>query len=163
MGYWAVAISQPNRERIALMHLERQGYLAYCPQARRQRVRKGQKVDVLVPLFPRYLFVLIDDNQWRPLRGTRGLSSVIMDNLAEKPMRVRDDVIDTVREIERINREEKAAKVRFKRGQAVQLIDGPFAGLPAIWDGQSAKDREFVLLDLLGRSTRVEVAATEIR
>ena len=160
MAYWAVAISQPNRERTALVHLERQGYRAYCPMARRQRVKKGRKVEVHVPLFPRYLFVEVDSDRWWSLRGTRGLASIIMDHQREQPMQVRDSVIETVRKIEETIVEPAS---RFKAGQRVTLIDGPFTGLPAVWVGQSARDREFVLLELLGRSTRVEVATAELQ
>lgn len=160
MAFWAVAISQPNRERTALMHLARQGYRAYCPLARRQRVRKGRKVEVQIPLFPRYLFVEIDEDRWRSLRGTRGLSSVIMDTHGERPARVREEVIDKVRAVESAAGQDAP---RFVHGQRVALIEGPFAGLPAVWVGQSARDREFVLLELLGRATRVEVAAAELQ
>ena len=160
MAYWAVAISQPNRERTALVHLERQGYRAYCPMARRQRVKKGRKVEVHVPLFPRYLFVEVDSDRWQSLRGTRGLASIIMDHQREQPMQVRDNVIEMVQQIEQQVAEPQS---RFRKGQRVSLVDGPFAGLPAVWLGQSARDREFVLLELLGRSTRVEVATAELQ
>ena len=160
MAYWAVAISQPNRERTALVNLVRQGYRAYCPMTRRQRVRKGRKVEVQVPLFPRYLFVEVDESKWWSLRGTKGLASVIMDHQREQPMRIRDSVIDTVKKIESVA---ELDAPRFVAGQRVTLTDGPFAGLPAIWVGQSARDREFVLLELLGRATRVEVATAELQ
>lgn len=164
MAYWTVAIAQPNRERTALEHLERQGYRAYCPQTRRMRVQKGRKVEVNVPLFPRYLFVEIEDDRWWSLRGTRGLASIIIDNTTEQPYRVRDNVLDAVKRIEAelsVKKDERIS--RFARGQKVVLIDGPFEGHSAIYDGQSAKDREYVLLELLGRATRVEVGATEIQ
>jgi transcriptional antiterminator RfaH len=162
MAYWTVAIAQPNRERTALVHLERQGYRTYCPLTRRQRIKQGRKVEVQFPLFPRYLFVEIEDARWWSLRNTRGLASIIIDNATEQPVRVRDNVLDAVKRIEAELKEQRE-EPRFKRGQKVVMIDGPFAGHSAVYDGQSARDREFVLLELLGRATRVEVAATEIQ
>jgi transcription antitermination factor NusG len=41
----------------------------------------------------------------------------------------------------------------------VAIASGPFAGLGGIYAGQTARERELILLDLLGRQTPVTIAA----
>lgn len=161
--HWLVVQSQPNRERVALTHLARQGYRPYCPMARRHRVKNGKRIVDHVPLFARYLFVAVDheDAHWSPIRSTRGVAAVLMDNASGMPYRAANSVVNAVREMEDACAN-AVAKPRFRRGQKVELVSGPFAGHPAQWDG-SGKDREYVLLELLGRSARVEVASADIR
>jgi transcriptional antiterminator RfaH len=161
--HWWVVQSQPNRERVALTHLARQGYRPYCPMARRHMVRNGKRTVDLVPLFARYLFVAVDhkDANWSPIRSTRGVAAVLMDNASGRPYRAANSVVNAVREMEDACAN-AVVKPRFRRGQKVELVSGPFAGHPAQWDG-GTKDREYVLLELLGRSARVEVASADIR
>ena len=44
-------------------------------------------------------------------------------------------------------------------GATVAIADGPFRGLDAIYAGQTAHERELVLINILGASRPVEIAA----
>jgi transcriptional antiterminator RfaH len=60
MSYWTVAQLQPQRERLAVHCLGLSGFETYLPKLRERRVVRGRKVDVNPPLFPGYLFVLVE-------------------------------------------------------------------------------------------------------
>ena len=155
MGGWAVIVAKPNSEQIALVNLRRQGYECYFP---RFRERKPNKIVVIKPLFPRYLFAHIVD-AWYSIKGTRGVSSILLAD--EGPAFVPQQVIENIRAREdpegfilmgSEHREEK-----FKLGQQVKALEGPLAGLSLIYDGMSGQDRVKVLAELLGRKVSVTV------
>ena len=73
-----------GRERAA--NLSRQGFRSYAPRVRRT-IRHARKLrNVLVPLFPGYIFVILNlsTDRWRSVNGTIGVASLIMG--AEQPM-----------------------------------------------------------------------------
>ena len=74
---WYVVQSQPNAERKAVMHLERQGFTTYLPRYLKRR-RHARRVEIVgAPLFPRYLFVGIDltMQRWRSKRKPNSATS----------------------------------------------------------------------------------------
>jgi transcriptional antiterminator RfaH len=60
MSYWAATRTQPRRERVAQFFLERAGFETYCPKVRERRIRKGKRVETLLPLFPSYMFLRVE-------------------------------------------------------------------------------------------------------
>jgi transcriptional antiterminator RfaH len=50
----------------------------------------------------------------------------------------------------------------YQQGQKVRIVAGPFATLEGVFDMAEGDERATVLLDLLGRQSRVRVAAGEI-
>lgn len=148
-------MAKPNCEAIAALNLERQGYICYFP---RFRHKKPDKTVLIKPLFPRYLFVLFD-NVWYSMRGTRGVSHVLMGD--EGPATIHESVINSLKEREDpegyIQLGKRECEERFDRNQPVKTLDGPLVGLPLIYEGMASKDRVKVLVDILGRKTVVTV------
>src|SRR5262245_20273642 len=70
---WAVAMTQPGRERWAAENVRRQRREYYLPQCLGRR--NGE--EMAKPLFPGYLFARIDD-RWHWLTGTLGVARVLM-------------------------------------------------------------------------------------
>jgi transcriptional antiterminator RfaH len=50
----------------------------------------------------------------------------------------------------------------YQQGQKVRIVAGPFATLEGVFDMAEGDERATVLLDLLGRQSRVRLAAAEI-
>jgi len=79
MKRWHVIYTRPRSESLALQHLKRQGFTAYLPRHRKQR-RHARRADLIsAPLFPRYMFVLIDaaTASWWSIRSTIGVNAII--------------------------------------------------------------------------------------
>lgn len=51
----------------------------------------------------------------------------------------------------------------FKTGDTVQITEGPFAGLEAIYSMPKGEDRCLVFLDMLGKQQRITLAETALR
>lgn len=161
-AHWYVVQTRPHAEIKAQEHLRRQGFTTYLPQfiKSRRHARKTERVGR--PLFPRYMFVLIDSTQqsWHSIRSTVGVSSLVG---GEKgPIAVRDGVIDALRAREDTNGYVRQNSPPLLQGAAVRVIDGVFAACLGLFECMSDKDRVAVLLDLLGRRVRVILEAESI-
>jgi transcription antitermination factor NusG len=51
---------------------------------------------------------------------------------------------------------------KFKKGQVVRVKEGVYSGYEGIYEGCGAKDREKILLEYLGRKTRVLIGVEQL-
>ncbi|HUH83604.1 MAG TPA: transcription termination/antitermination NusG family protein [Stellaceae bacterium] len=160
---WYAAYTQANAETKAAEHLQRQGYLAYLPRYRRHVRHARRQSLVLRPLFPRYLFVGIDRlvQRWRPVRSTVGMVGLVA--CAEEPVPVAAAIVAVLRAQESDGAFDLLSPTqRLRAGDDIRVTQGPFADLIGRLLGVADHERVFVLLDLLGRSVRAEVAALAV-
>jgi transcription antitermination factor NusG len=148
-GFWSVAQTETRRETTAARYLAEQGFLTYLPQIKIARKR-------IVPLFPSYLFVRIVDHWWN-VNQTIGVIGLL--TTGDAPARVRDNVVDVIKDQERGGIVRLPEPKRLQVGAKVRITKGSFEGQFGIYAGMSGKDRERVLLDLLGRKVNVDLAA----
>ena len=140
---WAVCVTQPNRESVALRHATRQGFECWLPRLSHSEV-----------LFPRYVFVQIV-SAWRNLLSTIGITDVLRNG--DAPSFVRTD------EMTRLMAREHNGVIllprdRFLPGELVHVNRGPLAGFDVIYQGMARRDRCRVLHDMLGCKTEIEIA-----
>jgi transcriptional antiterminator RfaH len=153
---WYVVQTHTHAETKAAHHLERQGFGVYLPRYLKNRRHARRVETVAAPLFPRYLFVLVDIavQPWRCVRSTIGISSLV--SCGDEPTPVSVSVIDALR-----SREDERgfiglkAPLRFARGDRVRVLDGVFSECAGLFDAMTDSERVTVLLDLLGRKVRV--------
>jgi transcriptional antiterminator RfaH len=155
--YWACAQLQPQRERLALHTLTLAGYRVYLPRLRQHRVARGRRIETAPPLFPGYAFVLVT-LQWHAARWAPGVARIVLDGAA--PAKVPDAVIAEIRSRERGGLVELPS--RFKRGDPVRILRGPFEGRLAIYAEMKPRERVEVLLTLLGGQQRVAIARSDV-
>ena len=60
MVFWTAARIMPRKERLALHFLGLSGFQTYVPRTKDRVVRRGRKVSEIAPLFPSYIFILIE-------------------------------------------------------------------------------------------------------
>jgi transcription antitermination factor NusG len=145
---WFVARVHPNRENSAQFNLDRIGFRSFAPRIRRT-VRHARKVsNVLAPLFPGYIFLILDlsRDRWRAVNGTFGVASLIMG--AEQPMPVPYGVVEGLLLTENFGlvRPDNDLEV----GQNVRILSGPFADALCRLVHLNDKGRVRVLLELMG-------------
>lgn len=151
---WLVAKTEPKKERWVAENIARQGYSYYLPQ-----YKDGKHVKFL---FPSYIFCHTN-GPWTFLSGTYGVLYVL--TFGNKPGIVQDEVIQAIKD-----QEDEFGYVTIpedippplQRGQRVLLRSGPFSGYIGIYEGQSSRDRERILLDLLGGKKVVHVKRDQI-
>ena len=151
---WYVVRTLAQRERLAVQQLVNQGYRAFLPLHLKTR-RHARKVETIsAPLFPRYLFTILDltCDRWRSINGTFGVERLLMSGA--KPQAVPHGLVESF-----ISAADEDGTVHFDfhlhEGQSVKVVAGPFANLIGRLERLDDKGRVSVLLELLGGSVRV--------
>jgi transcriptional antiterminator RfaH len=89
---WYVAHTHAHAEAKAL-NLRRHGYAVFFPRYRKRR-RHARRIEIVsAPLFPRYVFVLVDraTQRWRAIGSTFGVAHLVWHG--DEPAVVPDKVI----------------------------------------------------------------------
>lgn len=154
---WYLVYCKPRQEAVARENLARQGYETYLPFMRDARRRRGRRVSVVVPMFPRYLFIHLSNraDNWAPIRSTLGVISLV--RFGSSAARVPDDLIGMLRSREDAQGIQLLPVEEYKPGSRIRITDGSFAGYEGIFQAPTGRARVTVLLDILGRKTRATV------
>lgn len=163
MDQWYAVKTKPRQESVAEEQLLRQGYTAYLPRIRLKKRRRGQWLDVTEPLFLGYLFIQVnaDQQSLAPVRSTVGVVGLVRFGQLLRP--VPSAVIEYLRSVEDAALGERdGTDYPHQAGDMVEVLDGPFTGLTALFQIADGKDRALLLIDLLGRSTEVAVPMQSI-
>ena len=159
--HWFAVVTKPRQEQLALEHLQRQSYECFLPMAENPYQRRSKKQQQIIePLFPRYLFLnaIAESQNLAPVRSTQGVVSMVRfgTELAVIP----DHIINAIRQrIEVDTGLIKIQPVQIKPGDKVRVFDGPLTGVNGIVQEKNSTNRAMILMELLGRPTRVEVDA----
>ena len=154
--HWCVVQTHSHAEAKAACHLGRQGFATYLPRYLKRRRHARRIETVPAPLFPRYLFVLIDlaTQPWRSVQSTIGVSHLVING--DRPATLPESVLNELKQREDERGFIKLVNpVRFSRGDAIRVVDGVFSACVGLFDGKTDKERVTILLDLLGRKVRV--------
>ena len=160
---WHLVFTKPGRECDAQINLERQGYRVYFPRMRQKILRSGTWRETICAVFPRYLFVQLNAavQSLAPIRSTSGVANLVRFGTEYVP--VPESVVNDL-----IGHEDAAGLHRlsigtlFKFGSAVRVIEGALAGLEGIFEHEDANDRITILLNMLGRETRIKLPVESV-
>ncbi len=158
---WYLVHTKPRQEYVALTNLERQGYSCYLPQMRIERIRRRKAEIATEPLFPRYLFIRLDNSDqgqsWAPIRSTTGVSQLV--RFGTRAAQVEDALVDLLRQREQA----LPLEAMFCSGDAVVVTDGPFAGIEAIYQTADAERRALILLQILHKPVPLRISPAALR
>ena len=122
---WYVARTLPQRELHAARQLTNQGFRTFVPRYWKNR-RHARKVETIsAPLFPRYIFVVVDRtrDRWRSINGTLGVDRLLM--YGGEPQAVPVGVVENL-----LAAADTQGNIRFdfhfKEGQTVKVMAGSF-------------------------------------
>lgn len=150
---------KPAQGDRALTHLQNQEVPCFYPKVTVEKIKGGKRVSVLEPLFPGYLFVYLEptDSTWSKLRSTRGVLRVV--GFSNKPARVPDDVIQHLKD----SLDTVAATGGIQAGSKVELRDGPFEGLEAIFQAYDGEERAVVLISFMQKQQRIKIPVSALK
>jgi len=145
---WFVVHCKPREDTRALEHLERQSFCCYAPTLKVERVRQGRRIAVQEPMFPRYVFVQLDEvnDNWHRIRSTRGVVQLV--HCHERLLPIDDRIIEGIRH--RLTVDQPCVPY-LKVGERVVITDGPFSDVEAIFCANDGKERVVLLLNILHR------------
>jgi transcriptional antiterminator RfaH len=153
-AFWGVVRSLPKREVFAAERLRMDhGYEVFLPLVQTKRAS--------APLFYSYFFCRIVE-QWRSINSTFGVLCLV--RVGDCPARCPDHEIDSLKAmldghgfISLPDRPSTPVKRKIAIGAKVRIASGPFGGMSGLYAGMSTKDRERILLTLLGSQRPVLV------
>ncbi|MGO2134751.1 transcription/translation regulatory transformer protein RfaH [Marinobacter sp.] len=156
---WYALQHKPAQGDRALAHLQNQDIACFYPKVQVEKIKAGKRTQKLEPLFPGYLFINLEqtDPAWAKLRSTRGVLRIV--SFANKPAAIADVVIEHIK----ASMGKVAERGGIKAGQALELDEGPFKGLGAIFQAYDGEERAIVLISFMQKQQRVSVPVSAIR
>ena len=147
MKNWYLIQSKPRQGQIAEQNLLNQNFTVFHPKA----VINNKTVS----LFPRYLFIQLDDTSqnWTPIRSTRGVSNFVRFGL--QFAKVPDEVIDCIKDRHNQTVTKVIELESFQPGDKVQITEGVFTGCEAIFNSYNSDERLSLLMNLIGKQHRI--------
>ena len=163
MNAWYLLHCKARQEQRAQQNIENQGYTTCLPQIKRQKIVQGKRIERIEPLFPNYIFIQLDKStaNFNALRSTRGVNGFV--RFGGIPATVPGQVMDSILALEQTSEKQDQAQPLFRSGDKVQISDGPFAGLQAIYNMPKGEERCLIFLDMLGQQQSIEIEETALR
>jgi transcriptional antiterminator RfaH len=158
---WYVVESRPQQEQLAVRNLERQFPEVFLPTCIVKRVIRRRLVELVRPLFPRYMFLSLDLDapgcRWRSVYGTFGVARIL--GSGERPQPIASRVVE---ELQQRCGDGPLADPTYHIGEVVRICAGPWAEELGRVAG-TAKGRVYVLLFLFQREMVVPVREDWVR
>ena len=149
----------------ALENLENQQGECYCPQIRIEKLSRGKRIEVEEALFPGYLFINAQPEQngltYTSIRSSRGVSKIV--GFGAEPFKVPEALIAQIKLCEESALMGASAKDLPQKGDNINILEGPFRGLKAVFSHTDGLQRSIVLIDLLNQQAPTSLANTQIK
>ncbi len=144
------------KQRISTMNLSHKIYEVIVPIRNIVVVKQGKKEKKKKKIFPGYLLVrmtLMDDS-WLAVRTTPGVTAFV--GMGNKPTPISDKEVEAIMKFSQLAAPK--FKTKFSKGEAIKIIDGPFADFLGTVDNiDEEKGKVKVLVSIFGRETPVEL------
>ena len=136
-------------------------FRAVVPTEEELDLRQGQRKVIQRRVFPGYILVemIMTEESWYVVRNTPGVTGFV--SSGDKPTPLRDDEVNKI--LTRMETEQPKVRVTYRPGQAVHIIDGPFADFRgSVDDVNMEKGKVRVLVSFFGRETPVELDLLQV-
>ena len=161
MGNWFLLQTKSRQEGRAVENLERQGVDSFCPMVRVEKVSRGNRVVKQEVLFPGYLFVNFSHEtiSATTVRSTRGVSHFV--TCAGAPVLVPDSLIEQLQKRTDPGNAEIISNLP-QAGDELEVIEGPFRGLNAVFSQVDGDQRAVVLINLLNQQVEASIPLSSL-
>ena len=161
MESWFLLQTKPRQEIRAVENLERQGVVSFCPQISVEKLSRGKRIQVQEVLFPGYLFISFNYQAITSttIRSTRGVSHFVISS--GSPVQVPQQLIDGLKQRVAVGGVEASPNLP-KSGDKLEILEGPFRGLDAIFSQPDGASRAIVLIKLLNQQVKATLPFTSL-
>jgi len=159
---WILVYTKPKQEQRATDNLNNQGFKTFLPLI--SSSNRGEKLKILKPVFPRYIFVQVDlkSENWNSIKSSYGVSGIVM--FGDEFTPISYEIIQSLKS--KLDAkdvyEQKVLDIDFKEGDKLTIKEGKFAGIDAIFLSKKSKDRVRLLLNLLNTKIVSEISLSDI-
>ncbi len=155
-------VSETLRQRVETMNLQKNVFELLIPTQDRVIIRGGKKATIKEKIFPGYLLVkmILDDPTWLAVRTTAGVTGFVGTGTQPTPL----SELEVSNILKFVSAPAPRFKTKFSTGEAVKIVDGPFADfLGTISDLDETRGKVKVLVSIFGRETPVELDFLQIQ
>lgn len=149
-------VSRSLKQRVQTSGFEDKILDIIVPTRKTIKVSQGKKETVEEKIFPGYVLVrmVLNDETWLLVRTTQGVTAFI--GAGNKPTPISEKEVTAIKQFMKV--EEPLYKATFSKGEAVKIVDGPFADFLGTIDSiDETKGKLKVLVSIFGRETPVEL------
>lgn len=160
MESWYLLYCKRGQLLRAKDHLERQLVTCFTPITTIEKTVQGKRVTLSEPLFPNYMFVFFDPESIHTttIHSTRGVSHFV--RFGQLPAVVPQDVIS---ELIRAESQWAPGSTTASCGDTVEILEGCFAGIQAIFAEPDGETRSILLLNLINKPIRHSIKNSGFR
>lgn len=156
--HWHVAYTCSRHEKYLAEQCQQHGITAFLPLYAVQRQWKQRHAEVLLPLFPSYVFVRMALAERFRVLALPGMVSLV--SFKGLPAVVPDTQIEALRKAVTLGRAQPCAYLQA--GQHVRVTAGPLHGLEGMVEEIKNSVRVIVSFEWMRRSVSISFDATEV-
>jgi len=152
---WFILQLKSNSHDRAKKNLTRQGFETFLPLHDTTSRKASRFVNTSRPLFPGYMFIRFNraESEWHKINNTYGVSRLITFNSVLRS--IPTSFVNSL--MKRYDLSGKLLPIqKLKKGEQVRVLTGPFANFIAIVEKYEADQRICILMDLMGRKTKIQ-------
>ena len=154
-------VAEQLRQRVEAMDFSDKVLEILIPTQEKIEIRAGAKQTVKEKIFPGYLLVrmILTDPSWLIVRTTAGITGFV--GVGDKPTPLDDKEVEAIQKF--MVQKAPKFKTKFSIGEAVKIVDGPFAEfLGTIESIDETQGKLKVLVSIFGRETPVELDLLQV-
>ena len=143
-------------KRIESMEMQDKIFQVVVPTEEEVELKDGHRRTIERRVFPGYILVemVMDEDSWYVVRNTPGVTGFV--GFGNKPTPLEEKEVSTIQKFSEL--EAPTYKASFTLGEAVRIVDGPFAEfLGTVDEINEEKGKVKVLVSIFGRETPVEL------
>jgi len=158
---WFILQFKAHSHHRATKNLNQQGFETFLPLHDITSRKAHKFTNTSQPLFPGYMFITFDraETEWHRINNTYGVSRLVTFNSVLKS-------IPTAFVNNLMKRYDLSGKLlpikKLKKGDQVKILKGPFANFIATVETYETDQRIRVLMDLMGRKTKLEASVKDL-
>ncbi len=156
MQQWMAIYTKPRSEKKVAERLSSKGYEVYCPLQTTIKQWSDRKKKVSTPIFPSYVFINIEASDRVDVLQDAGVLNFVF--YLGKPAVIKPEEIETIKIfLGELNDKEYSLELdNYRKGDKVDIIAGPFAGVEGIIEDVERKTIK-ILVESLGTIIKVEI------
>ena len=158
---WYALHTKSRFENVVNEGLSKKALDVFLPKITVKSRRRDRHKMIRVPLFPGYVFVRTDLNPYEHVEILKTTGAVRLIGSIRGPVPIADATIDSLK-IMVATDEEVITGTRFKKGDRVMVVRGPFAGVTGVFSRYRGDGRVIVNIEALGQFAAVNVHADDV-
>jgi transcriptional antiterminator NusG len=159
--FWYVLHTKSRFENVVNEGLIKKSIEVFLPKVRVRSKRRDRKVMISVPLFPGYLFVKTDLAPYEHIEIVKTVGAVRLIGNKDGPIPVPSETVQSLKIMVK-GSDTVSTGTRFRKGDRVMVVHGPFAGVVGTFARYGGKERVIVNIEALGQFAGVDVNEEDI-